>query len=476
MTQKEPMQPLCVDLDGTLIHSDLLLETVLLLLKANPLYALQIPFWLLRGKAAFKAEIVTRVRLNPTRLPYNKDFLNWLYEEKESGRKLWLCTASNYRLAQQVADHLQIFQGVVASSDNSNLSGSAKAKRLVEKFGVKGFDYCGNCRVDLAIWQVSHGVIMVNSNDRLLKKAEYISEIRKTFPRKIGLIRPVLGALRLHHWIKNLLVFVPLAAAHQVSNTVLLLHAVTACLAFGLCASSVYLLNDMLDVADDRRHPLKRDRAFAAGELSLIFGLTLALMLLMAAALLALSLPDIFLLTLSGYYIVALAYSFGLKGVVLIDTIILAGLYTIRIVAGAVAIDVHLSFWLLLFSVFIFFSLALVKRYTELRTMKRHGEIKALGRGYHVNDLSLLQTFGTASGYLGVLVLALYINSPAVEPLYRRPQVIWLLCVLVLYWISRVWIKAHRGEMHDDPIVFAFKDRTSWIIGILAVITLIVAV
>jgi 4-hydroxybenzoate polyprenyltransferase len=232
----------------------------------------------------------------------------------------------------------------------------------------------------------------------------------------------------------------------------------------------------MLDVADDRRHPLKRDRAFAAGELSLIFGLTLALMLLLAAGLLALSLPDIFLLTLSGYYIVTLAYSFGLKGVVLIDTITLAGLYTVRIVAGAVAIDVHLSFWLLLFSVFIFFSLALVKRYTELRTMKRHGEIKALGRGYHVNDLSLLQTFGTASGYLGVLVLALYINSPAVEPLYRRPQVIWLLCVLVLYWISRVWIKAHRGEMHDDPIVFAFKDRTSWIIGILAVITLIVAV
>jgi 4-hydroxybenzoate polyprenyltransferase len=173
---------------------------------------------------------------------------------------------------------------------------------------------------------------------------------------------------------------------------------------------------------------------------------------------------------------VTLAYSFGLKGVVLIDTITLAGLYTIRIIAGAVAIDVHLSFWLLLFSVFIFFSLALVKRYTELRTMKRHGEIKAFGRGYHVNDLSLLQTFGTASGYLGVLVLALYINSPAVEPLYRRPQVIWLLCMLVLYWISRVWIKAHRGEMHDDPIVFAFKDRTSWIIGILAVITLIVAV
>jgi 4-hydroxybenzoate polyprenyltransferase len=476
MTQKVTHTPLCVDLDGTLIHSDLLLETFLLLLKGNPLYTLQMPFWVLRGKAAFKAEIVKRVQLNPATLPYNKSFLNWLYEQNESGRKLWLCTASNYRVAQQVADHLQIFQGVLASSDNNNLSGSAKASQLVEKFGVKGFDYCGNSRVDLAIWQVSQGVIIVNGNDGLFRKAELLSEIETTFPGKTGLIRPALRSLRLHHWVKNVLVFVPLAAAHQISNTVLLQHAVTACFAFGLCASSVYLLNDMLDVADDRRHPRKRDRPFAAGELSLMFGLTLAPMLLLAAALLALSLPDTFLLILAGYYIVTLAYSFALKRVVLIDTITLAGLYTIRIVAGAVAIDVHLSFWLLLFSVFIFFSLALLKRYAELRTMERHGEIKAVGRGYHVNDLSLLQHFGTASGYLGVLVLALYINSPAVEPLYQHPQVIWFLCMLTLYWISRVWLKAHRGEMHDDPIVFAFKDRTSLVIGILAVITLIVAV
>jgi 4-hydroxybenzoate polyprenyltransferase len=343
-------------------------------------------------------------------------------------------------------------------------------------FGVKGFDYCGNSRVDLAIWQVSQGVIIVNGNEDLFKKAELISEIWTIFPRKTGLIRPALSSLRLHHWIKNVLVFVPLAAAHQIRNTVLLQHAITAFFAFGLCASSVYLLNDMLDVADDRRHPLKRDRPFAAGELSLLFGLTLAPMFLLAAALLALSLSDTFFLILAGYYIVTLAYSFGLKRVVLIDIITLAGLYTIRIVAGAVAIDVHLSFWLLLFSLFIFFSLALLKRYAELRTMERHGEIKAVGRGYHVNDLSLLQTFGTASGYLGVLVLALYINSPAVETLYQHPQVIWLLCVLTLYWISRVWLKAHRGEMHEDPLVFAFKDRTSLVIGILAVITLIVAV
>lgn len=476
MTQNMINTPLCVDLDGTLIHSDLLLETFLLLLKGNPLYTLQVPFWLLRGKAAFKAEIATRVKLNPSTLPYNKNFLNWLYEEKASGRKLWLCTASNSRLAHQVADHLQIFQGVLASSDNSNLSGSAKARQLVEKFGEKGFDYCGNCRVDLAIWQVSQGAIIVSGNDRLLKKAERISEIRATFPKKIRLIRPALRALRLHHWVKNILVFVPLAAAHQINNAVLLQYAVAAFFAFGLCASSAYLLNDMLDLEDDRHHSRKRDRPFAAGELSLIVGLTLAPMLLLAAALLAFSLPVIFGLILAGYYIVTLAYSFGLKRMILIDTITLAGLYTTRIVAGAVAIDVPLSFWLLLFSVFVFLSLALVKRYAEIEAMKRHGGIKTVGRGYHVHDLPILLNLGTASGYLGVLVLALYINSPAVEPLYRHPQVIWFLCVLLLYWISWVWLKAYRGEMHDDPIVFAFKDRISIVIGILAGIALIVAV
>jgi 4-hydroxybenzoate polyprenyltransferase len=182
-----------------------------------------------------------------------------------------------------------------------------------------------------------------------------------------------------------------------------------------------------------------------------------------------------FWMVLAAYYITTLAYSFGLKRVVLIDITTLAGLYTSRIVAGAVAIDVPLSFWLLLFSIFLFLSLALVKRYTELLAMKRHGGMNAIGRGYHVEDLPILHSFGTASGYLGVLVLALYINSPAIAPLYRHPEVFWFQCVLLLYWISRIWLKAHRGEMHDDPIVFAFKDKVSIGIGMLAMILFVVA-
>ncbi len=475
MNQKMLNAPLCVDLDGTLIHSDLLLETFLLLIKRNPLYLLRAPFWLLGGKATLKAQIAARITLNPVTLPYNKHFLNWLYDQRAGGRHLWLCTASNIRLAQQVAEHLKIFQGVLASSDDSNLSGHAKAKKLIETFGVRAFDYCGNCRRDLAIWEVSRGAIVVNSPLRLRRKVQRLTEIRATFPRKIGFIRPLVKALRLHQWVKNILVFVPLVAAHHISDMVSLQYAVTAFLSFGLCASSVYLVNDMLDLEADRQHSRKCDRPFASGELSLVIGLALAPIFLLGAILLASSLPNMFWMVLAAYYMLTLAYSFGLKRIVLIDITTLAGLYTSRIVAGAVAIAVPLSFWLLLFSMFLFLSLALVKRYTELLAMKCRGKMSAIGRGYHVEDLPILHSFGTASGYLGVLVLALYINSPTIAPLYRHPQVFWFLCVLLLYWISRIWLKAHRGEMHDDPIVFAFKDKVSMGIGMLAAILFMLA-
>jgi 4-hydroxybenzoate polyprenyltransferase len=476
MTQANQLVPLCVDLDGTLIHSDLLLETFLLLLKRNPLYLLLVPFWLLKGKAALKAKIAKRVTLNPAALPYNAGFLGWLQSQREVGRGLWMCTASNHRLAHLVAEHLQIFQGVLASTDDTNYSGQTKAKLLVQIFGERGFDYCGNHRDDLAIWRVSHCAVVVNGSEKLKKEAAHLAEIGGSFPKKVGLFRTILNALRLHQWAKNILIFVPLVAAHKLGDTASLYHAVLAFVAFGLCASSVYLLNDMLDLEVDRLHPRKCKRPFASGNLSLLIGFALIPTLLLCMSFFAYSLPMKFWFVLVGYYTLTVAYSFGLKRVVLIDTITLAGLYTVRIVAGAKAIDVQLSFWLLLFSVFLFLSLALVKRYAELDAMQRQGKLKAAGRGYHVEDLPILYSMGTASGYLCVLVLALYINSPIVESLYRHPQVIWFLCVLLLYWISRVWLITHRGEMHDDPVVFAMRDKTSLAIGMLAAFTVILAV
>ncbi|WP_246535088.1 UbiA family prenyltransferase [Methylomonas paludis] len=468
--------PLCVDLDGTLIHSDLLLETLVLLLKRNPLYVFLVPVWLLKGKAAMKAQIAARVSLNPAALPYNKALLGWLHSQRQAGRQLWLCTASNQRLADAVAAHLQIFNGVLASTDQLNLSGRKKAAKLVQQFGTKAFDYCGNAHIDLAIWAESRAAITVNAGAKLQQQAEKIAEIAGIFPKSNGLLRPILKAMRLHQWAKNVLIFVPLAAAHKLSDFISVQQTLMAFLAFGFCASSVYLLNDMLDLEVDREHPRKCRRPFASGSLSLAYGLVLIPLLLLATLLLALNLPGKFCLVLAGYYLLTIAYSFGLKRIVLIDTITLAGLYTVRIIAGATAIAVPLSFWLLLFSVFLFFSLALVKRYAELDAMQRQGKLKAAGRGYRIQDLPMLHSMGSSSGYLCVLVLALYINSPDIQALYHHPQVIWCLCVLLLYWISRIWLKTHRGEMHDDPVIFALKDKASLLVGALAALVAVLAV
>jgi 4-hydroxybenzoate polyprenyltransferase len=246
--------------------------------------------------------------------------------------------------------------------------------------------------------------------------------------------------------------------------------------AFSLCASSVYVLNDMLDLEADRAHPRKSKRPFASGDLSLATGLALSPVLLAVAALIAAFLPAKFELALGVYYVLTCAYSTILKRFLLVDAVALAGLYTLRIIGGAGAATVALSFWLLLFSVFLFLSLAFVKRYAELDSLRRRQKLQALGRGYRVEDLQVLQSFGTASGYLSVLVLALYINSPEIEPLYHRPKAIWMLCVLLLYWISRVWMTAHRGGMHDDPVVYALRDRVSLGLGLLAALTVAVAI
>ena len=467
--------PLCVDLDGTLIHTDLLLESLLQLLKRNPLYILLLPFWLLRGKASLKAQIARRVKVNPSALPFNQELLAWLREQRDSGRALWLCTASNYRLADAVAAHLQIFDGVIASTDDANMSGRAKAGQLCERFGERRFEYCGNHRVDLHIWRRSEGAVVVNGGERLREAASRVAPVRATFPGSRRSVRPYLRALRLHQWAKNLLVFVPLAAAHRVGDVALLASSVQAFFAFGLCASSAYLLNDLLDLEADRQHPRKRLRPFAAGDLSLLAGFAMAPALLVAAALLAWSVSPLFAMVLAAYYSLTLAYSFTLKRLVLIDAIALAGLYTVRIIAGGVAVNVPLSDWLLLFAVFMFYSLALVKRYAELNAMRLKNKLTAAGRGYDVEDLPLLRSLGTSSGAACVLVLALYVSSPAVAALYREPRAIWLLCVLLLYWISRMWLKAHRGQMHDDPVVFALKDRVSLCVGLLGLLAVLVA-
>jgi 4-hydroxybenzoate polyprenyltransferase len=470
--------PLCVDLDGTLIRSDLLLESLPLLVKRSPLYLLLAVGWLLRGgKARLKAEIARRVTLNPAALPYNKELLDWLKAERSSGREVWLCTAANEHLANTVAQHLDLFDGVIASSDQENLAGKRKAEELVQRFGQGAFDYCGNEWRDMAIWRCARSAIVVNAPAALERQAGAEFTVARVFPAPAGkTYRAIVRALRPHQWAKNVLVLVPLFAAHRAGDPGSLACGLAGMVAFCLCASSVYLLNDMLDLEADRAHARKSKRPFASGDLSIATGLVLAPALLLLAAAIAIFLPVKFAMALAAYYVLTFSYSMVLKRMLLVDAVALAGLYTLRIIAGAGAVTVALSFWLLLFSVFLFLSLAFVKRYAELDALRRQQKLQALGRGYRVEDLAVLQSFGTAAGYLSVLVLALYINSPEIEPLYHRPKVIWMLCVLLLYWISRVWMTAHRGGMHDDPVVYALRDRVSLGLGVIAALTIAAAI
>jgi len=452
---------LCVDLDGTLLNSDILYESVLALLARNPLYLFMLPLWLLRGKAALKRELASRVSLPAETLPYNEKVLELLRTTTQRPRVL--CTASDALLVKPIADYLGLFEQVIASDGKRNLSGRNKADVLVDAFGTGNFDYAGNGTVDLHVWEKAGGAWVVNNGAALGRAAAQRTTVHAHWPAPPR-GRAWLKALRLHQWLKNLLVFVPLLTAHRFLDPESVLQAAIALIAFGLCASGVYVLNDLLDLTPDRQHLRKRRRPFAAGQIPLLHGLFAAPVLTLGGLALSLACNLEFTLVLLAYYVMTLAYSLRLKRIVMIDVVLLAALYTVRIIGGAMAIGVELSFWLLAFSMFMFLSLALLKRYTELHAMLSTGRTKASGRAYSVEDLSLLQSMGAAAGYIAVMVMALYINSPASVALYRHPQVLWLICPVLLYWVSRVWVIAHRGDMHDDPIVFAATDRVSQIV------------
>lgn len=455
--------PLCVDLDGTLIKTDLLWESLMVLLKQNPLLILLLPFWLLKGKAHLKHEIARRVTLDASTLPYDQELVDFLTNERRSGRELILATASHVSYAQAVATHLGLFDDRVFGSDSVvNLKGARKVALLVERYGARRFAYAGNSTADFPVWAEASEAIVVNASAGVESRARTLTTVSRVFSRPVKWVKSVAKALRVHQWAKNVLVFVPVLASHQLTNGRLMLQAGLAFLSFSLCASSVYIVNDCLDLESDRRHPRKRNRPFASGNLSIPFGLALAAACLLGGVLLAFALPQLFLIVLAGYLVLTTAYSFYLKQFVLLDVIVLAQLYTVRVYGGGAATGVEPSHWLLTFSLFLFLSLALVKRFTELRLMSQAEGKELHGRGYWVTDMEHISSIGTASGLLAVLVLALYISSKDVLLLYTHADVLWLVCPVMLYWISRVWMLAYRNRMDDDPVVFAVKDPKSY--------------
>lgn len=458
--------PLAVDLDGTLLHTDLLHESILQLARLKPWLIFQLPIWLLGGRAKLKSRLTSAVNLPIASMPFNSELIAYIREQRSSGRRIILCTASHQTLAQSVADHLGIFDEVLASNECVNLLGLKKANALVAKFGDKGFDYAGNSHADFAVWEKARSVIVVNGQSSLVMKAVSLFAVEKIFPQQAVGFKSWIKVFRLHQWVKNILIFMPAIAAHAAFTGDSLKNLIFAFFSFSLCASFVYILNDLLDLESDRRHPRKRYRPFASGQIPIWVGAILAPILILSGIFIAVDIGMNFLSWLLIYLLLTSFYSWGLKRFVIVDVLTLAILYTLRIVAGAAAIEMPLSFWILAFSIFLFLSLAFIKRDAELRSHDGIGH-QLHGRGYITTDAPLIQQLGISSGFAAVLVLALYINSENVIKLYRMPEMIWGAVPLLLWWLSWMWFKANRGLMHDDPIVFAIKDKTSLFIGAL---------
>lgn len=461
--------PLVVDLDGTLLRTDLLLESGLAHLRERPLRCLDPVLWLLRdGKAGLKQRLAEVTNLDITALPYEPAVIALIRQARSQGRPVILATASHRTLAERIADHLGLFDAVLASDGITNLAGGRKQAALVARFGEGGFDYAGNARDDLPVWQSAREAIVVNPDPGVTRRLRSRTPAMRIVRAAPATATDWINALRLHQWLKNLLLFVPLFAAHKLGEPGLLALGVFAFIVFGLCASSVYVLNDLLDLAADRQHPSKRERPFASGRLSPRTGMLLAPLLLAIAFGLATSaLPGAFVTVLGAYYVLTLAYSLRLKRYLMVDVIALALLYTLRIVAGAAALGIPLSFWILAFSMFMFLSLALVKRYSELHRTQALQTGRDFGRGYLPADLGMIASLGGSAGFMAVLVLALYINDLNDGTAYRHPQLIWLACPLLLFWVGRTWLLTRRGEMDEDPVIFAMRDRTSLFVGAL---------
>lgn len=468
--------PLCVDLDGTLIQTDSLWESCLRLISQHPHMIFVLPLWLFLGKAGFKQKVSQRVRLAASSLPYNTALLKYLTQQRLQNRYLVLVTAADINIAQAIADHLKIFDEVLASNGKLNLSGKNKAKCLVDKFGNKGFVYAGNATIDLSVWQSAAAAVVVNAGKKLTEQAEKITTIEETFPATQSLtLKILLKTIRIHQWSKNILIFTALILSHSWFNTHALEAIVYAFFSFSLAASSIYIINDLVDLEADRNHSSKKNRPLAAGIIPIPVALMIAPALLLFSFLLASQVNENFISILIFYLVLTTAYSLFLKPLVLLDVITLTSLYTIRIIAGAIAISVPLSYWLLAFSMFIFLSLALIKRYSELKNLSDLGETSAMSRGYSVKDLPAVSLFGISSGYISTLVLVLYTHDLQASTLYTQPAWLWFVAIAVLYWISRMWLLTFRGLMNEDPVLFAIHDRTSYVVALFITISLYLA-
>jgi 4-hydroxybenzoate polyprenyltransferase len=466
---------LVVDLDGTLIASDTLLESILLYLKSRPFCFFLLFGWLLKGKSFFKDQLAQRVCPEPTTLPYRQEVLEYIGKARASGKPVILATAAHHRIATSVAEHLGLFSAVLASDAGINLSGQRKLNAVLAETGEKPFAYIGDAAVDIPLWKAADTAVLIESSAELskcLKGHPRVAILRSE--QREGKLRTWIKTLRLHQWAKNLLVFLPAIMAHRIMEPAIVLHLCLAFLSLSLTASSVYLLNDLLDLEDDRQHSKKKYRPLASGTFSIkkaFFLIPIFLIISYSVALLLLPMPFLFSLVI--YLLLTSLYSFILKQKIIIDIILLATLYTFRVIVGAIAVNILVSSWLLAFSMFFFLSLALMKRYSELLMM--HESLDQMpGRGYLKLDAETIMISGITSGQLSLLVFSLFMNAEHMQYLYGQPKLLWFVIPVLFYWLTRMWMISHRGDMIEDPIVFTIKDPPSWIV--LAIIVLIITV
>lgn len=468
--------PLCVDLDGTLIRTDTFVEGALRLVKRRP-FDLTKLLWmiLIHGRAPAKRWLFTRVQLRVDLLPYCEQVLKAIRQARLDRRTVYLVTGADTAVGEAVANHLQLFDGVFGSDAKTNLTGRSKRRLIVSRFGEMGFEYIGNSRSDIPVWEASARPILAHAGS-LDQKLTKLRPESLVLCKSTGCFKWIVSSMRVHQWVKNLLLLLPLMASHRVMEFELLKNSIVGLVSFSLAASGLYIANDLFDLDSDRQHPVKRHRPFASGNGSPLSGIAIGIVLISSSLAIAWFQPNQFFWVIVSYLSITVGYTLFLKRLVFLDTITLSMLFTLRVIGGYEATGLVYSSWLLALSMFLFLSLALLKRFTEILSLVETEKVSTSGRGYHISDLSLTQTFGVVSGYMAALVLSLYIDSSRALEQYKSPFLLWLWCPLYLYYISRIWIIAGRGEMDSDPILFTLKDRTTYVILFLAFLVFLGAI
>ena len=469
--------PLCVDLDGTLLRSDMLLESLFVMIRERPVSALWVPLWLVKGKAHLKSQIASRVDFNSAHLPFNEEVMRFVREQRAT-RMTVLVTGTHQSLADSVASQLDVFDEVIGSSSEINLTSHKKRAWLENRYGVGGFDYIGNDKDDLDVWPAARKAMVVSTPSGL------VTHPTQTFDRVFEVqpsgVSDYFSLLRVHHWSKNALIAVPFFLDHRIYDGGAIVAVLMAFVAMSLLASATYIFNDLLDLQADRQNDFKCKRALASGAVSIARAIHSIALLVCLLLLITVMLPPAFNAALLLYLVTTLTYSLLLKKKAMLDVITIAALHTLRVVAGILVIQAEWSFWLLGFSMFFFFSLASAKRVAELINLQQAGRQDAVGRDYQVADIPVMLTSGVTTGFISIMVVALYINSEKVQTMYTNPMILWLLCPVLMYWIGRIWIFTARGQMHEDPIVFAIRDRGSifaaLVLGIILISALLTGV